>query len=221
MTQTIRVWDMPTRIFHWALALNVGVLFITGEVGGAAMVWHFRLGYLLLSLLLFRIIWGLVGGYWSRFSSFLYSPQTILGYLKGERKPEHVMGHNPLGSGSVFMLLGILGIQVASGLFSDDEIAASGPLSKFVSNAMVSNATFYHKDIGKLILIALVFLHVGAILFYLVKKRENLIRPMIMGDKHSDVTLPSSKDDRLARFKGALIFILCGALVSWGIKVAG
>ena len=139
----VRVWDLPTRVFHWALVLGVIAQAITGLVGGDAMAWHLRVGYSVLALLLFRLFWGLVGGRWSRFRAFAYSPQSVLDYLKGRGrgKPEHGVGHSPLGAGSVFAMLLFLLAQVASGLFSDDEIAAAGPLTRFVSNSTVSLAT--------------------------------------------------------------------------------
>ncbi len=178
------------------------------------MVWHFRFGYSVLSLLLFRIIWGVVGGRWSRFSSFMYSPATVLQYIKGRGRPEHSIGHNPLGAGSVFALLGFLLLQVASGLVSDDEIATSGPMSKFVSGTLVSTATFYHKNIGKLIIIGLILLHIGAIVFYLVRKRDNLVRPMIRGDKETAVVTENSRDDAGSRMLAAAVFLLCAAIVA-------
>lgn len=217
----VRVWDLPTRVFHWALVAFFLGSVTTGLAGGDAMPWHLRFGYSVLSLLLFRLVWGVVGGRWSRFASFAYSPATVLRYLKGNRPPEHSIGHSPLGAGSVFALLGLLLVQVATGLISDDEISTSGPLSKFVSNAMVSQATFYHAEVGKLILIALVVLHIGAVLFYLVKKRENLIRPMIRGDKETVITATGSRDDGWARGLGAALFLGCAALVAWMVRLAG
>ena len=94
----VRVWDLPTRLFHWSLVVCFVGLVVTGEVAGDAMVWHFRLGYAALSLLAFRLIWGVVGGYWSRFTSFVKGPVTIRNYLRGEALPEHGVGHNPLGA---------------------------------------------------------------------------------------------------------------------------
>jgi len=185
------------------------------------MPWHFRFGYAVLSLLLFRFVWGVVGGHWSRFASFVYSPATVFRYVKGHRQPEHAIGHNPMGAASVFALLGFLLIQVASGLISDDEIAATGPLAKFVSNATVSIATFYHKDIGKLILIGLVVLHIGTILFYLFKRGENLVRPMILGDKMSKIVAQSSRDDTRSRTLAAAVFLGCAALVAWMVSQTG
>ena len=221
MSSKVRVWDLPTRFFHWSLLVCVVALVTSAQFGGEAMVWHFRFGYAVLSLLLFRIIWGVVGGRWSRFASFLYSPASLLRYIQGHGQSSPSIGHNPLGALSVFALLGFLLLQVGSGLISDDEIAATGPFSKFVSHATVNLATFYHKDIGKLILIGLVVLHICAILFYLLKKGENLVRPMIQGDKETLIVTHSSRDDTGSRTLAALIFLVCAASVGWFVKLAG
>ena len=217
----IRVWDLPTRVFHWALAACVVGLVVTGQIGGAAMDWHFRLGYTVLGLLLFRLAWGFGGGHWSRFAAFSYSPKTVLAYLRGRSDPRHSVGHNPMGALSVFALLVFLLFQVGSGLFSDDEIATMGPLSKFASGALVSKLTFYHKEVGKLVLLLLVALHVGAILFYLFKRRENLIRPMLTGDKWDGAGLPSSRDDSRTRGVALLLAVVCATLVWALLRFAG
>jgi cytochrome b len=216
-----RVWDLPTRLFHWTLVLAVIGLVVTGNIGGNAMVWHFRCGYTVASLLLFRLIWGVVGGRWSRFSSFIYSPATVLAYMRGQGRPEHRVGHNPLGAGSVFLLLLFLAAQVATGLFSDDEIAASGPFAKFIANAKVSVITAYHADVGKYILLALIVVHIGASLFYLFKKKENLIRPMLHGDKALSFAAPQSRDDAASRLLALAIFSTCAGLVAWTVSLGG
>ena len=221
MTHTTRVWDLPTRIFHWALFALIIAMVATGLTGGNAMAWHFRCGYAVLSLLLFRLVWGLIGGKWSRFASFIYSPGTVLRYLRGQGQPEHSVGHNPLGAGSVFALLFFLFAQVGTGLFSDDDIAASGPLSKFVSNAMVSSLTGYHKNIGKYVLLVLVLLHIAAILFYLLKKKENLIRPMVHGDKSLVHGVENSRDDGRSRALALAVLAICAALVATLVRLAG
>ena len=179
------------------------------------------MGYAVLSLLMFRIIWGLVGGQWSRFSAFTYSPATVMRYLQGQGQPEHAVGHNPLGAMSVFALLGFLLLQVVSGFISDDTIAASGPFAKWVSDAMVRNATFYHKDVGALILFSLVALHLGAVLYYRLQKGLNLVRPMIRGDK--EVTHPtlSSKDNGQTRALALGLFLACIAMVTGLVAMAG
>ena len=210
----VRVWDLPTRIFHWALVLGIIALGITGTVGGNAMVWHFRLGYAVLALLLFRIVWGLVGGRWSRFGAFIYAPQTVINYLKGNGKPAHAVGHSPIGAGSVFAMLGLLMAQVGSGLISDDEIASAGPLTRFVSNASVSLATNYHANIGKWLLLAVVGLHLVAIVYYLLRK-HNLVGAMLHGDKNLLVAVPSSRDDAASRIGALVILTLCAAAAYW------
>ncbi len=220
MPDKIRVWDLPTRIFHWSLAVALAGLVTTASIGGNAMPWHFRCGYLVLSLLLFRLCWGLVGGHWSRFASFAYSPKTALLYLKGQGSPEQSIGHNPAGSFSVFAMLGFLLLQVGTGLFSDDEIAAAGPGAKFVSNSWVSLATQYHAEVGKIIVLGLVALHIGAILFYRFKRGENLVSAMILGDKESSYVLKSSRDDRASRWLAVGLFVACASLVAWLVSLA-
>ena len=210
----VRVWDLPTRVFHWALVLCVTGLAISGSVGGSAMVWHFRFGYAVLALLLFRITWGLVGGRWSRFAAFLYAPQSLLNYVRGQGKPEHGVGHSPIGALSVFAMLGILIAQVSTGLLSDDEISFAGPLTGFVSNATVSLASNYHTEIGKWLLLGLVVLHIAAILFYLYRK-QNLVSPMLHGDKALTLAVPPSRDDALSRIAALLILLACAALAYW------
>ena len=185
------------------------------------MVWHFRLGYAVFTLLLFRLIWGIIGGKWSRFASFIYAPSTIIKYFKGQGDPHHVIGHTPLGALSVFAMLAFLMAQVATGLISDDEIAASGPLTKFVSNTTVSLASSYHNAVGKRLIIALVLMHVIAILFYLFKKRENLIKPMLHGDKVLSLDIPASRDDAGSRATAAVVFSLCASLVYGLVSLGG
>jgi cytochrome b len=210
----VRVWDLPTRLFHWALVVCMVGQAITGTIGGNAMFWHFRFGYTVLALLLFRIIWGLVGGRWSRFGAFIYTPQSVINYLKGQGKPEHSVGHSPIGAGSVFAMLGFLLMQVGSGLLSDDEIAFAGPLTRFVSNATVSLATSYHKNIGKWVLLALVLLHLLAIIFYL-RRKNKLVGAMLHGDKELVMPAPPSRDDTVSRVSALLILAACAAVAYW------
>jgi cytochrome b len=219
MTHTTRIWDLPTRLFHWSLLVCVIGLVATGLTGGGWMVWHFRFGFGVLTLLLFRIVWGLVGGHYSRFSSFIYAPGTVIAYLKGQGKPEHSAGHNPLGAGSVFAMLALLIAQVSTGLMADDEIANAGPLAKFVSGSVVSAVTSYHKTWGKYILITLILVHIAAILFYRIKKRENLIAPMIGGDKNMASLVPASVDTFATRMGALAVFAICAASVAWMVKV--
>jgi cytochrome b len=217
----VRVWDLPTRLFHWLLAGCVIASVISAKVGGNAMVWHFRLGYVVLALLAFRLLWGVVGGRWSRFASFVYSPGTLLRYLRGQgRSDEHLdVGHTPTGALSVFALLGILAAQVVTGLVADDEIANTGPLIKFVSGATSSLATSWHKTFGQGLIITLVVLHVAAIVFYLVRKRQNLVRPMITGDKPMPDDVPASTDSLASRGLAVALLAACAAGVTWLVSL--
>lgn len=177
------------------------------------MQWHYRFGYCVLTLLLFRLVWGVLGGKWSRFTSFLYAPSSIIRYFKGQGDPLHSVGHNPIGAFSVFAMLGLLFAQVSTGLISDDEISAAGPLTKFVSNSTVNLASSYHVTIGKLLLIVLIVTHVAAIVFYLYKKRENLIKPMLHGDKLLPASTPISVDTAATRSLALAMLLVCAAAV--------
>jgi cytochrome b len=217
----VRVWDLPTRAFHWILALTIVGSVVSAKIGGNAMVWHFRFGYLVFTLIAFRVVWGLVGGRWSRFSSFIYAPGTVLRYLRGQTRADehHDVGHNPLGSFSVFALLGFLALQVATGLLADDEIANVGPLNRFVSSATASQATHWHKDYGQWILLALVVLHLAAIVYYLVRKQQNLVRPMLVGDKPLPPGTPGATDSAATRLLALLLAALCAGAVAWVVSL--
>lgn len=221
MGSKVRVWDLPTRVFHWSLVLCFTGLLITGEVGGEAMVWHFRLGYTVLSLLLFRLVWGFTGGHWSRFRAFVVSPGVTLKYIQGHGVARQSVGHNPLGSWSVLALLAFTLVQVAAGLCSDDEIATAGPLAKWVSSSWVGYATYYHTKIGKVILIVLVQLHIAAIIFYRVRRKENLLLPMLLGDKVLPEPFENARDDAKTRGLAAAVLAACAALVTGLVQWAG
>jgi cytochrome b len=222
-TRRVRVWDLPTRVFHWVLALAVVGSVVTAKIGGNAMIWHFRFGYLILTLLAFRLLWGLVGGHWSRFASFIYAPATLLRYLRGQARPdEHLdVGHSPLGAGSVFALLGILILQVGTGLLADDEISNSGPLARFVSSATSSLATGWHKNFGQWIIIGLVALHLCAIAFYRFRRGRDLVGPMLTGDKLLSHEVPASADGGGRRGLALMLAALCAAVVGWMVSLGG
>jgi cytochrome b len=214
MANFIRVWDLPTRLFHWALAICVVGSAVTAYKDGG-FDWHVRLGYAITALLLFRVVWGFIGGRWSRFASFFYSPGSMVAYLRGKSHPDHLVGHNPLGAASVFAMLAFLVAQVATGLISDDESSFTGPLNRYVSSARGIAATWYHKRIGQWVLLALVVLHILAIGYYLLKKRENLVRPMLGGDKEAPAGTVPSRDDAGSRILAAVVFAACCGLVYW------
>ena len=215
-TRPVRVWDLPTRIFHWALAAAVIALVITGKIGGNALAWHMRFGLLVLALLGFRLVWGLVGGRWSRFASFVRSPGTVLRYLRGDHRPgDHFeVGHNPLGALSVLALITVLALQVATGLVADDEIATTGPLNRFVATASGLAATAWHKGWGQWLVLALAGLHVAAIVLYRLRG-NNLVAPMITGDKALPPEVPASADSMATRALAAVLLLVFAALAVW------
>lgn len=218
MAYRVRVWDLPTRLFHWALAACVIALVVTAKLG--EMLWHERLGYAVLALLLFRLVWGLVGGHWSRFHTFVYAPGSVLAYLRGRAHPDHVIGHTPLGAASVYAMLLVLLAQVGTGLFSDDEIAFTGPLNRFISTDAGLAATSYHRSWGQWFVIGLVVLHVAAIAWYAWRKRQNLVRPMVVGDKEVRAAAKSSRDDATSRIAAAAVLAAAAGAV-WWIRALG
>jgi cytochrome b len=214
-TRRVRVWDLPTRLFHWSMVACMIGLVATGYIGGGVMHWHARLGYTLLALLLFRLVWGFIGGRWSRFKSFLYSPASVLAYLRGKDSAPKRPGHNPLGAFSVFAMLAVLLVQVATGLVSDDEISFTGPLNRFVSAAQGLSATWFHKEVGQWAILALVLTHVAAIAWYLLRKKDNLVKPMLDGDKTVTAPVAASRDDARSRMLATVVFALCAVGVAW------
>lgn len=216
----IRVWDWPTRLFHWLLVAAVVGLVVSGNVGGAWMEWHMRLGFFVLSLLWFRLLWGLWGGRWSRFAAFLYAPKSLWAYLRRRSPVTHRVGHTPLGALSVFAMLAVLGLQVGTGLFTDDEIFYAGPLTALASYDTIEAASRYHKGWGKWILIGLVALHLLALLAYKLLARQALVSAMITGDKIMNEPAESANDGPRQWLLAAVLYaIACGLtylVVTWG-----
>lgn len=177
----VRIWDLPTRIFHWALVASLAGPAATGYLGGAWIDWHARLGALVLALLLFRVARGFVGGRWSRFATFLPTPARLRGYLRGQATPDQQAGHSPLGALSVFAMLALLLAQVLTGLVADDGGGYTGPLNAMVSTGAGLAATGLHKDYGQWLLLGLVLLHLAAIAFYRIARKRRLLRAMVDG----------------------------------------
>ena len=180
----IRVWDAPVRLFHWLLVALVALSVCTGYLGGNLMQWHIRSGCAILGLLIFRLLWGFAGSSTARFAHFVRGPRAALGYARGllSRTPSHTPGHNPLGGWMVVLLLLSAALQAGSGLFSNDDIATEGPLYAKVSKATSDAISALHQA-NAVVLLALIGLHVAAVLYYLWYKRENLLWPMFTGTK--------------------------------------
>lgn len=216
-TTRLRVWDWPTRIFHWLLAASVTALIVTAQIGGNAMEWHLRLGHVVLALLMFRVLWGLKGGYWSRFSTFIPSPVRLLRYLQGQGTAADHVGHNPLGALSVIAMLLILALQVGTGLVSDDEIAFAGSLVRYVSGDTIGWATVWHKGWGQWLVYSIMGLHIAAIVYYRIFRRKNLLPAMLHGDQlNAPNHLPASRDGFLTLLP-ALCFAAASAVMAYWV----
>lgn len=184
------VWDAFVRCFHWSLVTFFAISVISGKVGGEWIVWHMRSGYVILALVTFRLMWGFVGGEYARFTSFLTGPIRSLKFAKGLLGEEHeaVIGHNPVGGWMVVALLVLLATQAVLGLFSNDEIATTGPLARYVSDETSITLMSRHRNIGDLLLI-LVGVHIAAVLFHVFVKKEGIVRAMFNGRKDLPPTL--------------------------------
>lgn len=178
-SKRIRLWDLPTRLFHWSLVLCVAAAVISGQVGGKWIDWHGKIGLAIVGLLAFRLAWGLLGSTYARFAQFFPTPGRIKAYLSGQWRGE---GHNPLGALSVFGLLGVLGVQLLTGLVANDDIAFRGPLYDLVGNDWSNRLSGLHHLLAN-VLIALVVLHLAAIAFYGHVKKKKLLKPMLTGWK--------------------------------------
>jgi cytochrome b len=184
-TERLRIWDPGVRLFHWALAACVTAGWLLGEFGPAIMTWHFYVGYAVLALIACRLIWGLIGPREARFSAFLRGPGAVASYAAtmGERRPSYWRGHNPLGGWAVAAMLLLLAVQAGTGLFADaDDYLNVGPLAGWIEPRARLTAAAWHALLSKAVL-GIVVLHVAAIAFYAIWKRENLVRPMIDGWK--------------------------------------
>ncbi len=179
-----RVWDLPVRLFHWALAVVILFSYISGEIGGNWLEWHMYSGFTALGLVLFRVVWGFVGGYHARFANFVRGPVAVMTYLRallaGNYQP--TVGHNPLGAVSVLVLLLSVAVQAVTGLFANDDVMLEGPLASHVSKRTSDFLTGIH-EVNSNLLLGLIALHIIAITYYWFAKKENLLKPMVTGVK--------------------------------------
>ena len=209
----VKLWDLPVRLVHWGFAALLPGLWWTSREGNMPI--HKLLGYSLLALVIFRVIWGFVGSETARFRNFIKTPRTVISYvarlLKGEQ--ETVVGHNPLGGWSVLVLITLLASELAFGLFTQDvDGIESGPLARFVSYDAADWARGWHSALFNALLVA-VAVHLIAIIFYLAIKRDNLIAPMISGRKSmsGDEVAPRV----VSAWRAVLVTIISGAVAYW------
>ncbi|HEX4737015.1 MAG TPA: cytochrome b/b6 domain-containing protein [Allosphingosinicella sp.] len=213
----VKLWDLPIRVVHWSFVLLLPALWWTWKKDDIGT--HKLLGYILLGLLVFRIFWGFAGSETARFSGFVKGPRSVAGYVRRlfSKEGEPIVGHNPLGGWSVVALLGLLSAQVFVGLFTQDvDGIESGPLTSLVSYDRADAARWWHDKLFDALL-CLVALHVVAILFYLVVKRDNLVGPMVTGSKKwaAPSSPPTPAQVPLWRM---LIGAVLGAGVAWWVS---
>jgi cytochrome b len=223
-TAEVRAWDLPTRLFHWGLVLLIATAYVSRHWGDANLTWHTWNGYAVLVLVVWRLLWGVVGSSTSRFSAFAYGPVRSARYARDvvRRRSGRFLSHNPLGSIVVFGLLGLVGAMGVLGLFAYDDHDAfvGGPLSGRVSEAAWAFATRWHILLFD-VLLYVIALHIAANVVYLVWKRENLIRAMITGRKPA-VHYEDQSAARLASgWRAVGCLVLAAAIVFGGIVGAG
>ncbi len=211
----IALWDLPTRIVHWSLVILIPFSWWSAE--NHDLERHRWSGYAILGLLVFRLIWGVVGSSTARFANFVRGPRAVIAHVRGTG--ERQLGHNPLGGWSVMAMLALLTIQVGLGLFaSDDDGLETGPLNHLVTYATAETITELHELLFNL-LAALIALHVATVLFYLFVRRDNLIAPMLRGSKTLDAE-PAARPTMARPLVALGVAILAFAVMAWISKGA-
>jgi cytochrome b len=213
--QPVYVWDLPTRLFHWSLVAAVATSLFTSEFG--PMDLHMISGHVVLALLLFRLVWGIAGGRHARFASFVRGPSAVIAYARGmmSGKTSAHLGHNPMGGWSVLAIITLLAIQVATGLYANDDILTEGPLADTVSKSTSDFMTYIH-HLASNGVYALIGLHLAAVAFYTFKGHK-IVRAMISG-RTTDVSGDDAGENSGA--SGSLVLALvsiavAGAIAYW------
>lgn len=219
-SSTVKVWDLPTRLFHWALVLLVIAMVWTGWTGKLDL--HMTLGQAVLSLVLFRLIWGFTGNRYARFADFVTGPVTCLRYLgslfsaRTEFQGDQHVGHNPAGGYAILAMLLLLAVQAGSGLFTSDDIVTDGPLfSKVSSGTAALLSTVHRRTIW--ILLGVIALHLLANLFYLVVKKNDLISPMVTGRRAAPPAADAGAGGH--PLLALVILAICAATVFGGVAL--
>ncbi|MET3999997.1 cytochrome b/b6 domain-containing protein [Marinobacterium sp. MBR-109] len=226
------VWDIYVRLFHWTLAASVLFAWWSGTTGGYVnetfnllglslslkfdvMTWHMYAGYTVLTLVLFRLMWGFAGSHHARFSEFVHSPVTTARYALQmlQRREPHHLGHNPLGGWMVVALLLLTAAQASTGLFANDEVFIEGPLASLVSSSMSVEITRWHRWLFDILLIA-IGLHLLGVIYHQLFKREKLVQAMLHGRKPAATEAPSYP---FAPFLRGLLLALAAAAIVWSL----
>lgn len=211
--QRIYVWDLPVRLFHWLLVALLLAAYLSATFGH--MDWHQRIGLSILGLVSFRLAWGFLGSRHARFADFVRGPRAVRAHLRGHWRG---LGHSPLGGWSVLMLLAVPLGMVGSGLFANDDIAFQGPLAGWVDKATSDLLTRLH-HLGFNVLLALIALHLAAIVFYRLARRQDLVTPMITGWKTAaeDAARQAEPAPPRARWAALVFSLAVAAGVVYGV----
>ncbi len=233
MSEKRLVWDLPLRAFHWLLFLSIVGLWVTGKSDAdymdwltkhfdiTWMEWHFRIGYFVIGLLLFRIIWGFIGPKHARFVNFVPGPVKFFSYLGGvfKRDSKPAIGHNPMGAVMVLVLLASVGLQAFTGLFTSDDIVWAGPYNSAVNSDLANKMGAIHHENYEILLV-LVGVHIAAILYYAIWKRQRLVPAMVTGKKPAEEVPASEAIPGSQLLKALIVALLCVGAVTVLVKKA-
>jgi cytochrome b len=219
--KTVKIWDLPVRVFHWSLVILFIAAYVTNYLGPSYFNYHLWCGYAVIVLVSFRIIWGVIGTYHARFVNFLRDPFSTARYAFNflRKKDEHHLGHNPLGAVMVIILLAAILVQAITGLFTNDEIFNLGPLYAYVSDELSLELTSLHRQLFYWILGA-IGLHIAAVLFHVFFKRDNIIKAMFTGTKdvHDAKDVRPIKSSRI--WLAISIVVILALILAWIISTA-
>lgn len=212
----VAVWDWPVRVVHWLIVVLVAALLTTGLIGNEMLVWHMRCGQALLALVIFRILWGFVGSTNARFSSFVRGPGAVIEYAKSVIRPPHHAHatHNPLGGWMVVALLLVMLAQATTGLFTNDDVLSDGPLVKLVSKDTSDAISSWHRRLWWALAV-LAALHILAVLAHFTHLGENLVHPMVSGEKVLPVHLHRPQHAQASTARASVLLGLCALVVWW------
>lgn len=218
---SLKIWDVPVRVFHWSLVILFATAYVTNALGTNYFKYHVWSGYAIIVLVSFRILWGLVGTYHARFINFVRNPITTIKYAVSvfKRTDKHYVGHNPLGAIMVITLLAAVLTQAITGLFTNDEIFNLGPLYGYISNELSLQLTSIHRQLFYWILGAIA-LHVVAVLIHIFLKRDNIIKAMFTGRKISSEGNTQKAISSSRIWLAVIIVVVLALLLAWVIYSA-
>lgn len=209
----VKVWDFPLRLFHWLLVSTVTISYLSVKTDWLNTDLHWYAGISASFLWFFRFIWGFVGTATAQFTQFFPTPRRLLRYF---RHGWHEIGHTPTGGLSVIALLLLLGGMIGTGVLSSDDITLQGPLAKYVDESLTDQMSEWHARLFNIFL-GLITLHILAIFYYLIFKKNNLLHPMITGVKAVPLSMQTSTPIRKKFWRYLWASLLIAGLLTWGL----